>query len=72
MNMKARVGDHVVLQPRQVGDRVRRGRVVDIRGSVDTPLYIVRWPDGHESVYSTDSDVTVEHADDDDRLQPMA
>jgi hypothetical protein len=70
--MKARVGDHVVLQPQRVGDCVRRGTVVEIRGTVDVPLYIVRWPDGHESVCFTDSGVTVEHAHDEDQLQPTA
>jgi hypothetical protein len=35
--------------------------IVDVRGAAETPLYIVRWSDGHESVCFADSDVIVDH-----------
>jgi hypothetical protein len=60
--MEARLGDHVRTRPRNPGEHRRRGEIVDVRGTADTPLYIVRWSDGHESVCFPDSDVIVEHA----------
>jgi hypothetical protein len=47
--------------------------IVDVRGTADAPLYVVRWSDGHEGVCFAGSDVTVEPAHrGDDRVRSAA
>jgi hypothetical protein len=70
--MKAKVGEHVVIPGRGFGDPLRRGVIVDVRGTVDAPLYIVRWSDGHEGVCFADSDVIVEQAHTDIHSDPQS
>jgi hypothetical protein len=60
--MKAKVGDHIMIPGRKLGDPLRRGEIVDVRGTADAPMYIVRWSDGHEGVCFPDSDVVVDQA----------
>jgi hypothetical protein len=50
--MHANVGDKIVVDARHMGDRVRQGKIVAIRGAGEAVQYRVRWADGHESVSS--------------------
>jgi hypothetical protein len=59
--MRAETGDELVVRGRHVGDADRTGVIVEIHGRGGTPPYLVRWDDGHESVFSPSSDTHVEH-----------
>jgi hypothetical protein len=59
--MHAIVGDEVVVKGRHVGDTDREGVIVEVRGVDGTAPYLVRWRDGHESVFIPSSDTMVEH-----------
>lgn len=58
--MKAAVGDRVTVPGRHVGDALRRGEVVEVRGSSEAQLFVVKWSDGHEGVCSPGPEVRVE------------
>lgn len=60
--MQASVGDRVIIHGRIVGATERAGEVIDIRGSGDSPLLVVRYDDGHEAILSPGSDCEVRHA----------
>lgn len=59
--MHAETGDELVVRARHVGDEVREGVIIEIHGKKGTPPYLVRWQDGHESVFVPSSDTLVEH-----------
>jgi Domain of unknown function (DUF1918) len=59
--MRAEVGDEVIVRGRHVGDEDREGVITEIHGESGTPPYVVRWKDGHESVFAPSSDTLVEH-----------
>ena len=59
--MHAEVGDELVVRGRHVGDEDREGVIIGIHGEGGTPPYLVRWEDGHESVFFPSSDTHVEH-----------
>ena len=59
--MRAEVGDELVVRGRHVGDADRTGVIIEIHGNSGAPPYLVRWEDGHESVFSPSSDTHVEH-----------
>ena len=48
--MRAQQGDQVIVPGRHVGDGVRHGEVLEVRGPDGSPPYVVRWDDGHEAV----------------------
>jgi hypothetical protein len=60
--MRASIGDRVVIHGRIVGAAERAGEVIDVRGSDDNPLLVVRYDDGHEVLLSPGSDCEVRHA----------
>ena len=49
-NIEASVGDTVELSGRRVGDRARRGEILEVLGEGDHRHYRVCWEDGHETV----------------------
>ena len=59
--MRAVVGDLISIPGRHVGDARREGEVVELRGSDEAPLYVVRWDDGHEGVCSPGAETKVAH-----------
>lgn len=60
--MRARIGDRLVVGGRQVGSGERVAEVIEVHGSDGAPPYLVRWlHDGHESLLTPGSDVTVQH-----------
>lgn len=48
--MQAQVGDRITVPGRHVGEGVRTGEVVEVRGADGGPPYLVRWDDGHEAL----------------------
>jgi Domain of unknown function (DUF1918) len=60
--MKASVGDHIVLRGLGTDEPDRRGEIVEVLGEAGAPPYLVRWPDGHESLYIGKTDAFVDHA----------
>jgi len=61
--MQATVGDHVVVRGHRVGELVRRGTVIDVRGSRGMPPYLVRWEvDGHEGLFVPGPDARLERS----------
>jgi len=59
--MRADVGDELIVRGRHVGDEDREGVVVEVHGADGTPPYLVRWANGHESVFVPSADTLVEH-----------
>lgn len=62
--MQAQVGDRVLIHGRTVGMPEHSGEVVEIRGSAEHPLLVVRYDDGHEAILSPGSDCEIRHAAD--------
>ena len=60
--MHASVGDRVIIHGRIVGATERAGEVIEVRGTGDNPLLVVRYDDGHEAILSPGSDCEVRHA----------
>jgi hypothetical protein len=59
--MQANTGDRLVVKGRHIGDPDREAVVLEVHGQDGAPPYLVRWNDGHESVFVPSSDTTVEH-----------
>ena len=51
VSVKASVGDRITVQGLHVGDAIRCGEVVEVKGAGGEPPYVVRWDDGHEAVF---------------------
>jgi Domain of unknown function (DUF1918) len=61
IRMRAEVGDEIVVRGRHVGDEDRKGVIIEVHGEGGAPAYLVRWENGHESVFMPSSDSLVEH-----------
>ena len=59
--MRAEVGDEIVVRGRHAGDEDRKGVVIEVHGEGGAPLYLVRWQNGHDSVFMPSSDSLMEH-----------
>jgi Domain of unknown function (DUF1918) len=59
--MKANVGDRLVVRGYQIREADRSGEIIEIHGDEGAPPYLVRWGDGHQSVFFPTSDAIVEH-----------
>jgi hypothetical protein len=59
--MKAQVGDELVVKGRHVGDQDRTGVIIEVRGRVGGPPYLVRWSDGRESSFYPTTGTVAEH-----------
>ncbi|HYZ55767.1 MAG TPA: DUF1918 domain-containing protein [Streptosporangiaceae bacterium] len=55
------MGDEILVRGRHVGDADREGVIVEVHGANGAPPYLVRWKDGHESVFMPSSGTVVEH-----------
>jgi hypothetical protein len=60
--MHAVVGDRVRIHGRTVGAAERLGEVVEVRGSDESPLLVVRYDDGHQAILSPGGDCEIVHA----------
>ena len=58
--MHAETGDEIVVRGRHVADEGRQGTIIEIHGEHGAPPYLVRWQDGHESLFFPSSDTLVE------------
>ncbi|WP_029144596.1 DUF1918 domain-containing protein [Microbacterium luticocti] len=61
--MSTAVGDRVRIHGRTVDAAERIGEVIEIRGTGDAPLLVVRFDDGHEAVLAPGTDCEITHAD---------
>jgi len=61
IGMHAEVGDEIVVRGRHVGDENRKGMIIEVHGEGGAPPYLVRWANGHDSVFTPSSDTVVEH-----------
>ena len=59
--MKATVGDRLVVKGHHIGDSDREAVILEVHGQGGAAPYLVRWTDGHESVFVPASDTSVEH-----------
>jgi hypothetical protein len=60
--MQATIGDRLHVHSHTVGARDKIGEIVEIRGQGGAPPYLVRFPDGHESLVFPGPDCVVERA----------
>lgn len=60
--MRATVGDQLHMRGRTVGTQDRFGEVIEVRGEDGAPPYLVRFPDGHETLIYPGADCVVEPA----------
>jgi len=61
-NMQATVGDRLHMHSNSVGDPDKIALIVEVRGDQGAPPYLVRFPDGHETLFFPGSDCVVEPA----------
>jgi hypothetical protein len=59
--MQAEVGDRIVVRGRHTDDGDREGVITEVHGADGAPPYLVRWVDGHETVFTPASGTLVEH-----------
>jgi Domain of unknown function (DUF1918) len=59
--MRAQAGDELTVKGRRQGDENRRGTVIRVEGENGEPPYLVRWTDGHESVFFPAAGTEVKH-----------
>lgn len=61
--MHANVGDVLVIGGHRVGQAIRRGEILEVRGTEGGPPYLVRWSDdGRSTLLFPGPDCLVEHA----------
>jgi hypothetical protein len=60
--MRATVGDQLHVHGRTVGEHDHLGQIVEVRGADGEPPYLVRYPDGRESLVFPGPDAVIEHA----------
>ncbi|WP_185972440.1 DUF1918 domain-containing protein [Georgenia yuyongxinii] len=62
--MRAQRGDHIVLAGGRVGETVRDGEILEVRGEGGSPPYLVRWSDGREVLVfpGPDAELRVAHS----------
>lgn len=58
--MHARPGDHIVIETQTLDAARRHGEVIAVIGTGELEHYLVRWADGHESVYFPGPDAHVQ------------
>ena len=66
-DLRARVGDRLVIRRHHVGEPDRDAEILEVRGEDGRPPYVVRWADdGHVGYFLPGSDAFVQHLDDSD------
>ncbi|SDI42671.1 DUF1918 domain-containing protein [Nonomuraea jiangxiensis] len=60
--MQANVGDMLIIHGHVVGQRDRKGEIIEIRGPAGSPPYVVRFDDGHEQLMFPGPDAVVQPA----------
>jgi hypothetical protein len=59
--MHARAGDELVVDSTEVGVPPRSGLILEVRDTDGAEHYLVRWSDGHESVFFPSSSAHAVH-----------
>ena len=59
--MQAAVGERLLIHGNKVGATEVSAEILEVRGSNGEPPYLVRFPDGHESLLFPGSDCIVLH-----------
>ena len=59
--MKANVGDEIVVDTIQSGEVRREGEVLEVHERDGVLSYVVRWDDGHETLFFPGSNAHVVH-----------
>ncbi|MCZ7527211.1 MAG: DUF1918 domain-containing protein [Acidimicrobiia bacterium] len=59
--MEAQVGDEIIVESGKIGGPRRRGEVLEVRGEPGHQHFVVRWDDGHETVFFPGPDARVQH-----------
>jgi Domain of unknown function (DUF1918) len=59
--MYAHVGDELTVKGRHQGDEDRHGEIIRVDGANGAPPYLVRWRDGHQSIFFPSADAEIEH-----------
>ncbi len=59
--MRAKVGDELTIKGRHQGDGERHGEIIQVDGPDGAPPYLVRWQDGHDSLFFPSSDAEITH-----------
>jgi hypothetical protein len=65
--MRAHTGAGLLGRGHHVGESDRQAVIIEVHGVDGAPPYLVRWEDGHESVFFPSSDATVERVPSGDR-----
>ncbi|MEV0390299.1 DUF1918 domain-containing protein [Nonomuraea sp. NPDC050643] len=58
--MEAKVGDYLIVHGHVVGQRDRKGEIIEVRGAEGSPPYMVRFEDGHEHLIYPGPDAVVQ------------
>jgi hypothetical protein len=58
--MRAHAGDALLVRGHHVGDHDRQAVILEVHGHDGAPPYVVRWEDGHESVFFPSCDTHIE------------
>lgn len=61
--MRAQVGERLLIHGKKVGAADVKADIIEVKGADGGPPYLVKFPDGHESVMFPGPDCVVEHAD---------
>jgi hypothetical protein len=59
--MRAEVGDELTVRGVHQGDEDRHGEIIRVDGADGAPPYLVRWRDGHETVFFPAAGTEVTH-----------
>jgi hypothetical protein len=59
--MQAQAGDELTVKGVHQGDEDRHGTIIKVDGADGAPPYVVRWRDGHESVFFPTSGTEIQH-----------
>jgi hypothetical protein len=60
--MQATAGDRLLIHSHSVGIAEREVEIIEVRGANGAPPYVVRFPDGHETLVFPGPDCVVERA----------
>lgn len=68
--MHASVGDRLHMHGRTVGARDRIATIVEVRGKNGSPPYLVRFPDGRETLIFPGPDSVIKPAEPQEKTSP--
>jgi len=59
--MQATIGDRLHIHSNTVGAQERIAEIIEVRGVSGSPPYLVRFPDGRQTLVYPGSDCVIEH-----------